>query len=186
MPKTIGGHKIVGHALRSACTSDAQLFDPGLTIDCGMYTYVGPFFVACDHGCFHGETSHGVGAEKDGWCASESRPFVEQQEIRKRIFEINRFRLALADVVFTYIDETNCYGTLIELGAAVELNKRIIVAFGPCLTTAEINDLWMAAKCANLASYHRLEAGYAWSQFWSTIVKKLSVPSSERLKGVKL
>jgi hypothetical protein len=48
------------------------LFDPTLRIDCGDFVYVGPFFVSCDHGCFHGPASHGaVGAPDEGLSQAE-------------------------------------------------------------------------------------------------------------------
>jgi hypothetical protein len=33
------------------------------------YNYTGPFFVSCDHGCYHGPNSHGYGA-MDAGCES--------------------------------------------------------------------------------------------------------------------
>ena len=31
------------------------------TVELEKYVYVGPFFIGCDHGCFHGDNSHGAG-----------------------------------------------------------------------------------------------------------------------------
>ncbi len=41
-----------------------------------LFRYVGPFFVACDHSCYHGRTTHGVGNGErvsGGWRLSHSQ-----------------------------------------------------------------------------------------------------------------
>ena len=68
---------------------------------------------------------------------------------QRRVVEINRQRIARADRIFTFIDQTDCYGTLIKLGFAAQLNKDIAVTFGENLTFKEIRELWMARLCAN-------------------------------------
>ena len=51
--------------------------------------------------------------------------------------------------MFAYINETDCHGTLIELGMAVARHKQVVVAFGPNLSDAQIKDLWMCRMCAD-------------------------------------
>ena len=122
------------------------LNDEAMTIDCGSFLYGGPFFISCDHGCAHGLGTHG--AAPDGCLYGSSNG---QLEVRQGIWLINQKRIERADYVFCYINETNCFGTLIELGYASAKFKTICVAFGPKVSIREHEDLWMAQQCGFLA-----------------------------------
>jgi hypothetical protein len=82
----------------------------------------GPFFVSCDHGCFHGRSEHGVGVGSRG-CASgfefPNRGMVPGMCARW---------VDDADVVFCYIDGERAFGTIFELGYAVAKGKPIFMA----------------------------------------------------------
>ncbi len=56
--------------------------------------------------------------------------------------------ISLSDIVFAWIDSPTCYGTLVEIGYAKALRKRIWIA-GP----AEFSDLWFAYSCADLLTF---------------------------------
>src|ERR671920_11972 len=86
-------HDIAGEHLHRVVGNDEDLFDPSLTVDCGSFIYVGPFFVGCGPGFAHG-------------AVNPTR--------RKQVFDINRIRLLKADWVFAYIESADCYNTLIE------------------------------------------------------------------------
>ena len=97
----------------------------------------GPFFISCDHGCYHGNNSHGVGlnrfmhdpfGRKDGWfgcCGDgEEPPFTEQE-----VLNICKLQIDRADIVFAYIDCLDCFGTLAEIGYAHAKEKTIFIVF---------------------------------------------------------
>jgi hypothetical protein len=121
------------------------LFNPKIDLreDRGNFWYGGPFFISCDHGCAHGPGLHAAsGSCYDGY----SRPL----ETRPKIWAANRRLIERADYVFAYIDETNCFGTLIELGYAAALKKRLWVAFGRNVPIEKFDDMWMARECGTL------------------------------------
>jgi hypothetical protein len=134
--------QIVGaHAgnLDGACSPGAdnpeQLFDPDYLINKGAYLYGGPFFVGCDHIGFEGQNNHGA-------YASYNKSALET---RTHIFNVNFERVKQADFVFAYINELNCFGTLVEIGHAQAMGKRIVIGFGPKLKPEQ---LWMACERA--------------------------------------
>jgi len=83
--------------------------------------YCGPFFVSCDHGCYHGESTHGV-VRDNGYDCSGSSPVTE-----KTLFNGCLKQIEKADYVFCWIDDLTAYGTLFELGIAYEKNKKIFI-----------------------------------------------------------
>lgn len=90
------------------------------------FAYAGPFFVSCDHGCYHGAGSHGVGAPSGDGC--ESGDWGISATSPTHI--LCRDWLASADVVFAYIDGPNPYGTILELGIAAAMKIPVFLAFG--------------------------------------------------------
>jgi hypothetical protein len=116
----------------------------------GEHHYVGPFFASCDHGCFHGEDSHGIGAQAElphpvghhGANLSASAVVV------RRCMEA----VSKADLIFAWIDCLDCYGTVTEIGHAHALGKRIWIA-GP----RPLRDMWFVYQTAeqlNLGCCH--------------------------------
>lgn len=100
----------------------------------GRHDYVGPFFVACDHGCYHGENSHGVGA-KSGGCGGK-------QMHRRQVAENCLSAIDKADFVFAWIESADCFGTLYELGYADAKGKEILAVFSREMGVADYQDLW--------------------------------------------
>ena len=84
-------------------------------------TITGPFFIACDHGCYHGEGQHGVGANYGGCMSSYFS--------RDDVFKICKSQIDKAEIVFAYIDCRDCYGTLAEIGYANAIGKDVIIFF---------------------------------------------------------
>jgi len=168
-----GGYreKLFSHGVMSKGRHDATLL--GHTID-----YVGPFAVSCDHGCFHGATSHGFGLnngrpvrrcnicsaprnderpesenyagdcheycgmEDDCECCgrvgdeefdgeSVSAPYV----VRRCLSQIY-----MSDIVYAWIDSFDCYGTLMEIGFASALGKKVCVEISGTLEGS--GELW--------------------------------------------
>ena len=88
-----------------------------------LFTLVGPFFVGCDHGCSHGLGMHAVASCNDGM-------ELDVQETRARVLKANFARIKSADLVFVHIDETDCFGTLVEIGYARGVGVPVHLHFG--------------------------------------------------------
>lgn len=101
------------------------------------FSYVGPFFISCDHGCNHGPNSHGA---TGGYEVGESE-FNKQDVINN-----NMVALKAADLVFAYITATDCYGTLIEIGWALANGIRVVIAFAPNIPS---DDFWYCVQQAS-------------------------------------
>jgi hypothetical protein len=99
-------------------------------IELKQFTYTGPFFVSCDHGCNHAPNSHGAAA---GYFMGESN-YTQLDVIRN-----NTQSLDQAGLVFAYITALDCYGTFFELGYAQRAGKRIVLAFASGIAR---DDLW--------------------------------------------
>lgn len=99
----------------------------------------GPFFISCDHGCYHGDGKHGVGAvNSDEWPGCLGRYFSKDE-----VLEICKKQIESAEIVFAYIDGYDCYGTLAEIGYAHALGKDIVIAFN----SEELKkEMWFADK----------------------------------------
>lgn len=100
------------------------------------FSYVGPFFVSDDHAGMHGPNTHGaIGHE------------VTYPPITRRdVIANNNAAIRKADLIFAYISTGDCYGTLCEIGQALALSKRVVMAFAPRIGAA---DYWLSAiQCA--------------------------------------
>ena len=75
---------------------------------------------------------------------------------RDKIFDLNRYRIERADMVFAYINEMDCFGTLPEIGHAAQLKKKkpkweqrpLGICFGPGLTRKDRDELWCIERHA--------------------------------------
>lgn len=81
--------------------------------------YTGPFFISCDHGCSHGESTHGAG---------ESACIENKYPSKKELFNGCLEQIGKSDYVFCWLDDLTAYGTLFELGIAHEKKKKIFLA----------------------------------------------------------
>lgn len=96
----------------------------------GRFTYVGPFFTDLSDETFSGHGSYL--AYPHGWDPSRSREWKHGADtpiIRASVVERCLQAIASADLVFAWIDDLACYGTLFELGYAKALGKRLAVRF---------------------------------------------------------
>ena len=107
-----------------------------------LFTLVGPFFVGCDHGCSHGLGMHAVASCNDGM-------ELDVQETRARVLAANFARIKGADFVFVHIDETDCFGTLVEIGYARGVGTPVHLHFGDRISAEERDQMWFAATAAD-------------------------------------
>ena len=135
-----GWRKIIVPNIRNVAgdVDDIITADPTPTVIHGLYM-TGPYFIGCDHGCFHGEGSHGVGSNEMSRCGagvpSEIVPTVCMRQIRDSNF------------VFAFIDDASCYGTLCEIGYAIGIGRPVAVMFSSDELEA---DMWFVAESANI------------------------------------
>ena len=106
------------------------------------FIYIGPFFVGCDHGCYHYPSNHGSSLTSTFGCYPELE--LEKAEVAKKC----RDAIAEADLVFAYINAKDCYGTIAEIERAHTLGKRVIIVFGPKIKSQTNNDMWFVTKGA--------------------------------------
>jgi hypothetical protein len=109
------------------------------------YLWTGPYAVACDHGCFHGPSTHGAAANV--WCSPE--PETNRQARRNLVHSLNAERIERSTGVFAYIDELDCYGTLAEIGHAYGQRIPVGLCYGPRITVHERDHLWFVERYAN-------------------------------------
>lgn len=113
--------------------------------------YTGPFFLSCDHGCFHGEHSHGKGIGKDVQCYGQED---ERSNKKSDVFTICKNQILKSSHIFTYIDSDDIYGTIFEIGFAYSFGKNIFIAIKTDGTNKKfINDIWFMCQGANKVVY---------------------------------
>ncbi len=123
----IGGRRLRNHDYWDSC-EDPYDNNNGKYLELDFFTYTGPFFVACDHGCSHGDSTHGAGRNN---CVSK---IPSKSEIFKHCIK----QIKDSDYIFCWIDSLDCYGTLFELGIAHENNKKIFIGVDKKL---KLNDI---------------------------------------------
>lgn len=115
----------------------------GITIKYNDHINItGPFFLSCDHSCYHGNNSHGVGLSSYNDCYGLSDHFTED-EVKHICLE----QIKKSDVIFAYINDDTCYGTLYELGFAAALNKPILLLFD---SNKRRKNMWFIANGAKM------------------------------------
>lgn len=92
----------------------------------------GPFFTSCDHGCSHGDSTHGVG---EGCREDQS---VHQSSVYRRSLKA----IEEADWLFCWIDDIGAYGTCLEVGYARGLGKPVFVAMSERAPAILCSDMW--------------------------------------------
>ena len=89
--------------------ADPRRIEPiRFSVASAVFDYVGPYFVGCDHGCFHGPQSHGT-LDSD----LRSDPYSKH---RRMAFELCLSWLRRSAVVFAHVDSGDAQGTFFELG----------------------------------------------------------------------
>ena len=113
----------------------------------GFY-YVGPYFISCDHGCFHGRNGHAAGAtlEEIGGCFGDMDGSGWAR--RKKVLAANTARIEQADLIFAHIGKRDAYGTIAEIGFAHRAGKPIILSFSPWVKGDD--DMWFASAMSDI------------------------------------
>ena len=101
-------------------------------LDCGKFNYVGPFFVSCDHGCYHSPESHG--AYRDG-CFDDGH---NKPQTWKHVVDSCLHGVSSCDIVFAYIESLECVGTFTEIGYAVAKGIPVVMCVACGLDPREL------------------------------------------------
>ena len=103
----------------------------------------GPWFLSCDHSCYHGERNHGVGIHSN--CSgNECGPFTG-----KEVTDICRYQISKSDIIFAYINDDTCYGTLAEIGYAKAKGKKIVTIFD---CEGRKKNMWFISKLSDYST----------------------------------
>jgi hypothetical protein len=123
--------------------------------------YSGLFFNSCDDRCAHAPHKHGAIS-----CCEETS--------RNEVACAAQIQIERADILFAWLDDQTCFGSLVEIGIVKAADKEIWIAWPPkmgVIRDAEldsyplIRDLWFAqsfaddccmAESAKTAFYHFL------------------------------
>ena len=73
---------------------------------------------------------------------------------RKEVYNICIEQIKKSDIVFAYIDDTTCYGTLFELGYAASIGKDIIILYDYKFPS---NDMWFINIAAKIFKHKNLK-----------------------------
>ncbi len=117
------------------------------------FVYVGPFFVGCDHGCFHNKSSHGAIALREVNACPGRDIQAEFDTPRLEVANLCLGAVAKADLLFCYIDSADCFGTIVEVGYALAQDVPVVIAFAPGVASAADNDFWFACEKAHWVIY---------------------------------
>lgn len=122
-------------SLHGECCGDPEDLESPAQLPYSIFNehhYVGPFFVSCDHGCLHGNNSHGQVNESiyHGSATEEVK-----HEVRRRALS----GIQSCDLFFAYLESEDCFGTLYEIGYATALGKRVVI-----LTNGSMPNIWFS------------------------------------------
>lgn len=120
----------------------------------GRWTYTGPYFSGCDHGCTHDQKFPGHAVT--GGCvyaATRSKDWGHQTGYRPWVYGQCVRAISRCDIFFAWLDDdTTAYGTLVEIGIARGMGKRVVIATPPRVdwtSTGGIDDMWFALETAS-------------------------------------
>lgn len=100
------------------------------------HNYTGPYFIACNHGCYHGSNQHGVG-RGNGGCSDNGYD-------EAKIVKLCQDAIRKSDLVFAWMDTADAYGTLVEIGYALGIGVRVAIS-----APEKQHDLWFAYASSN-------------------------------------
>lgn len=108
--------------------------DPDDDLEVNEYlTITGPFFISCDHGCYHGPESHGVLGKKyetsHGLLSEDKTGCMGSYFSEKEVVNICKSQIDRAEILFAFIEDESCHGTLAEIGYAHAKGKNVLIRF---------------------------------------------------------
>lgn len=110
----------------------------------GIHNYTGPYFLSCDHGCYHGKDTHGTTMGRESYEDSHGWTMDPNYwSVKDRVQQFCFTAIRSSDLVFAWIDSPDCYGTIAELGYAKAAGVEICIA-GPEM----FNDMWFVYRLA--------------------------------------
>ena len=116
--------------------------------------YTGPYFMSCDHGCFHGKNSHGVGAFDGGEIKDSvkhdglEKVLEDRKKRQEHTVMLCRKAIENSSIFFAWIDDKTCYGTIAEIGYAKALGKTILIG-----GKKRFEDLWFVYAMADICEF---------------------------------
>jgi hypothetical protein len=128
----------------------------------GKFAYAGPFFIACDHGGFHGDGTHGVGIGTDWYTPEGARRDCHDPEAyarccpdrpspsQERVVRLCLSCIRQSDVVFAWVDDPTAYGTVAEIGFAIGLGVPVWLYEPPQPDLVQHFDMWFMRKMATV------------------------------------
>jgi len=134
----------------------------------GSHKYIGPFFVGCDHGCFHVPTGHGSINKDLKACAEDYNPVTRAQVHHNCLTAIGN-----CDVLIAYINDAECYGSIAEIQFALDKRKHVVICFAPGLASAKQNEYWFVCHTAQRVHYDVSEDALADlidDLFWELVI----------------
>lgn len=113
------------------------------------FEYCGPYFLGCDHGCYHGDNTHGVGCGKNynSTCSGRGEGLSRSRVISKCYKWIDS-----SDIVFCWVDDITAYGTFTEIGYATAKNKPVYIACSSKIKE-ESMDIWFPLLSSTVFVY---------------------------------
>lgn len=97
------------------------------------YITTGPLTIADDHGCCHGDNTHGCGED-----CCQNINITRQTVLGRCMKQIDRSDL----IIVKYDSIISCYGTIAELGYAYAQGKIIFMDLSQIKTDKQKKDLW--------------------------------------------
>lgn len=112
------------------------------SVDCGAFHYSGPFIL------------YGAGGHVSG-----HTPYKEEHQ---NTWDIDKRQIERADLIVAYLDDTQAFGTLVELGYAAALGKPIALGFSEQMKSRDYNELWLCRMTA--AKVYWGSAAQVWNE----------------------
>jgi hypothetical protein len=114
----------------------------------GVLTYGGPFAISCRHSCSHEDTEHSAVFSStdcgDSYISDDPMlRFYDQDDLVDRediVVQRCLLQIRECDAVHAFIESSDCYGTLVELGFAAALNKPIYIVISTGLKPKSRDD----------------------------------------------
>lgn len=156
--------------------------DNGVVDINNKFLYAGPFFIACDHGCYHGENTHGRGAENETCYSGGAGSNPTQYDVWTQCLGW----LSESDIVFAFIEDKTCYGTLTEIGWAHRDGKLVYIVFA---NDELAKEMWFVGHTAINTCVEK-DVIKAWDWFCvmtgpGKVIKNEDVYTSEEIKRLK-